>query len=179
MVRDLVARFGSLSAAAEAARKVAGFAEQFAFLDSAARYGVADDAASERAWALVAAALPPDDGPPLPDGDTASSTRRADTETTGVVVPTALAQEAVQLHERDGLGRRKLDTEIPGLGEWGARVVLYWHGVGKPAGVWLDEQGLLRWGPAIDAVWDGREHEREQQSRAIAPTPPWLRFPRP
>lgn len=62
VVRDLVARFGSLSAAAEAARKVPGFAEQFAYLDSAMRYGVADDGASERAWALVAAALPPDEG---------------------------------------------------------------------------------------------------------------------
>jgi hypothetical protein len=93
----------------------------------------------------------------------------------GITVPMALAEEAVRLHVRDGLGRRRLEVRLPGLGEWAARGTLYWYEVGKPAGLWLDEDNRLCWGPAITPVWK----DREQRGHASAPTPVALRLPRP
>jgi hypothetical protein len=91
-----------------------------------------------------------------------------------VDVPFTLAEEALQLHVSEGLGRRTLPNKIRGLREWGARAVLHWYGVGKPAGLWLDKDERLCWGRAIRPIggWEQREH-------AIAPTPTVLRIPRP
>jgi acyl-ACP thioesterase len=50
----------------------------------------------------------------------------------------------VRLRVRDGLGRRRIDVRLPGLGEWSARAVLHRHQVGKPAGLWI-EKDRLRW----------------------------------
>jgi hypothetical protein len=92
----------------------------------------------------------------------------------GVEVPYVFVESAVRLHVTEGTGRRTLQTRIPGLGEWAARVILLWYRAGKPAGLWLDDNEQLRWGPAITPIWD-----REQREQAIAPTPIALRFPRP
>jgi hypothetical protein len=107
-----------------------------------------------------------------------SKRRQAKDDTVKGTVPFALAEEAVRLHVRDGSGRRTLERDLPGLGDWGARRTLYWYKVGKPAGLWLDEDDRLCWGPAITPIWD-REQDREQRGHAIAPTPAALRLPRP
>jgi hypothetical protein len=98
----------------------------------------------------------------------------ADTPARGVEVPYKLVQQAVHRHVNEQLGRRALEANIPGLGEWGARVVLYWYAAGKPAGLWLDDDERLCWGPAITPVRD-----REQREQTNAPTPSSLRLPRP
>jgi hypothetical protein len=135
--------------------------------------------------------VPPEDAPyilsrvaavladqkPVTAVETAEGRQEGDDKTRGTTLPTTLIEEAVRLKERDRLGRRKLDEKLHGLGDWGARVVLYWHEVGKPAGLWLEDD-RLRWGPAITEVWD-REQDREQHDKAIAPTPRWLSLPRP
>ena len=95
-----------------------------------------------------------DDEPP---GDTRAQV--GGDQVRGITVPTALAEEAVRLHARDGLGRRTLEVKLPGLGEWGARGTLYWYKVGRPAGLWLDEDNRPCWGPAITPVWN-REQDR-------------------
>ena len=89
----------------------------------------------------------------------------------GVLLPTALVEEAMRLHAHEGLGRPKLQVELPGLGEWGARAVLYSAKVGHPFGLWL-ENDRLQWGPAITPEWPP----------GVAPgaeAPPKLRLPRP
>jgi hypothetical protein len=96
----------------------------------------------------------------------------------GITIPYALVEDAVQLHVKERLGRRTLGPRIAGLGEWGARAVLYWFKVGKPAGLWLDDHGRLFWGPAITPIWD-REQGWEQRKQPIAPTPAALLLPRP
>jgi hypothetical protein len=120
-----------------------------------------------------------DDGRPHVEGeaDVAADEKPSDTHTgvsadhvSRVTVPFALAEEAVQLHVREGHGRRPLEQKLPGLGNWGARAVLYWYRAGEPAGLWLDEHERLCWGPAINPVW-GREQDREQHDQADAPTP--------
>jgi hypothetical protein len=96
-------------------------------------------------------------------------------------IPTDLVAEAVRRKaaaEREGRreGRRTIGR-LPGLTEWTARQILGWYKVGKPAGLWLDEQNQLRWGRAITPVY-GRERDREQRAAAVSPTPVALRLPR-
>jgi hypothetical protein len=69
-------------------------------------------------------------------------------------IPEKLVELALQLHERDGLGRRRLADQIPGVTEYQASQVLGWHRVGKPAGLWL-EDGRLKCGRAISTTPDG------------------------
>jgi hypothetical protein len=76
-----------------------------------------------------------------------------------------------------GEGRRVIAGLVPGLTEWTVRQILAWHEVGKPAGLWLDELGRLRRGPAIRPVY-GREQDREQREGKVSPTPVALRLPR-
>jgi hypothetical protein len=100
-------------------------------------------------------------------------------DTERVTIPYELVEAAVKLHVEERFGRRPLGTEIAGLGEWGARVVLYsLNTIGKPAGLWLDNDGRLSWGAAITPIWD-REQGWEQRRHAIAPTPAALSLPRP
>jgi hypothetical protein len=96
-------------------------------------------------------------------------------EKAGGEIPTSLVEKAVREYEASGkkLGRRTLPRKVPALEEWGARLILGWYRVGKPAGLWL-EDGRLRWGPAITPVPDGWE-QREQK---VSPTPRALRLPR-
>lgn len=99
-------------------------------------------------------------------------------EPSGTLVVTSLAEKAVQLHADEKLGRRKLDTAIPGLGQWAAGRVIWWHdSVGRPAGLWL-EVDRLRWGPAITPVWDEKQ-DRYERDGVTPTTPRWLRLPAP
>jgi hypothetical protein len=66
-----------------------------------------------------------------------------------------LVEKAVQLHEENKLGRRKLDEALPGLTEYQAGQILKWYRVGRPAGLWLDEHKRLKWGAAISTTRDG------------------------
>jgi hypothetical protein len=98
----------------------------------------------------------------------------------GALLPAALIETALQRHERDGLGRRTLAAVIPGLTEWTAGQVLRWYEVGKPAGLWLDDD-RLRYGPGITPVSPGDpgwEQGWEQRGGATSPTPLVLRLPR-
>jgi hypothetical protein len=128
-------------------------------------------------WEQVLAVLEIDEPAPAV-GEPAELSRSHDETRVSAEIPTELVEKAVQLRAKDRLGRRKLEGAIPGLGEWWARLVLYWYKAGKPAGLWLDEHDRLRWGPAITPVW-GREQDREQRRGANAPTPIALRLPRP
>jgi hypothetical protein len=96
-------------------------------------------------------------------------------------IPTRLVEQAVRWHVKEGLGRRTLAQEVRGLTEWTAGQILRWYGVGKPAGLWLDEQRRLRWGAAVSPVWrdeGGREQVREHREQRVSPTPVALRLPR-
>jgi hypothetical protein len=91
----------------------------------------------------------------------------------GARVPYGLAEEAVRRHEQEGLGRRPLAAEIPGLTDWFVRQILAWHEVGKPAGLWLEDD-RLRWGVSITPIWQ----DREQREQTTSPTPVELVLPR-
>jgi hypothetical protein len=95
----------------------------------------------------------------------------------GVVLPTPLVEEAMRLHVHEQLGRPKLQVELPGLGDWGARAVLQSAKAGKPYGLWLEDD-RLRWGAAITPVWSPGAPPGAG-ARANAPAPPRLRLPRP
>ena len=92
-------------------------------------------------------------------------------------IPTSLVEEAVLKHVREGLGRRTLARDLPGLTEWTAGQILRWYKVGKPVGLWLDEQDRLRWGAAITAI-SPAEQGWEQRDKTVSPTPAALRLPR-
>lgn len=127
--------------------------------------------------ALVVAAMLNGSTAAIGTGKSAESAKPVE-QSRGITVPYVWAEEAVQLHVRERLGRRKLEASLPGLGEWAARAIIYWHdNVGHPGGLWL-EQGRLRYGPAITPIW-GDESDRERRNQAIAPTPGSLRLPRP
>lgn len=97
----------------------------------------------------------------------------------GVVLPTHLVEAAMRLHKHKRYGRPKLQAELPGLGDWGARAVLHAAKAGKPFGLWLDEEDdRLRWGAAITEVW-APGAAPGAGARANAPAPPKLRLPRP
>ena len=96
----------------------------------------------------------------------------------GVVIPTALVEEAMRLHVHKRLGRPKLQAELPGLGDWGARAILHSAKAGEPFGLWLDDDDRLQWGPAIKPV-DPPGAAAGAGARANAPGPPNLRLPRP
>src|SRR5262245_58172178 len=74
VVRDLVARFGSLAMAEATARQVPGFDQQIQLLGltiaTETAFGKSERAAllQEEYWALVAAALPPEPPKPNPLG---------------------------------------------------------------------------------------------------------------
>jgi hypothetical protein len=99
-----------------------------------------------------------------------------DDDLKGARVPYGLAEEAVRWHEQEGLGRRPLAAEIPGLTDWFVRQILAWHEVGKPVGLWL-EDGRLRWGVSITPIW-GDDQDREQREQTTSPTPVALVLPR-
>jgi hypothetical protein len=99
----------------------------------------------------------------------------------GAVIETALIEKALRLHVNDGLGRRRLAEELPGMTDWYARQILRWYRVGKPVGLWLDTRGHVRWGAAITLVSGdehGREQDREPRGQATSPTLRWLHLPR-
>jgi hypothetical protein len=70
-------------------------------------------------------------------------------------IPLALVERAVQLHERDGFGRRRIAKMVPGLSPYKAEQILGWYGHGKRRGLWLDGRGRLKWSRAISATSDG------------------------
>lgn len=70
-------------------------------------------------------------------------------------IPFKLVEEAVRLHERDKLGRRRLAEELPGLTEYQAGQILAWYRVGRPAGLWLDEEWRLKWSAVISTTTEG------------------------
>ena len=151
-------------------------------------YGQPDDpdvlmpAENERfVWRRVADGLlgEDDEKPTTSEPDAATQKPTAnEAEANRVDVPYALAEKAVRLHVSERWGRRLLNQNIPGLGDWGARAVVYSYDADKRFGLWLDDQEQLCWGPAITPVWD-REQQREQRGQAIAPAPVTLRLPRP
>lgn len=69
-------------------------------------------------------------------------------------IPLELVENAVALHEAEGLGRRKLANRVPGLTEYQAGQVLGWYRIGKPGGLWL-EGDRLKWSKAISTTRDG------------------------
>ena len=71
----------------------------------------------------------------------------------GTLIPIQLVEQALrELRERDDLGRRTLPRRIPGLTEHQARRILDWHKLGKPDGLWLDENGRVKWVGSISPV---------------------------
>jgi hypothetical protein len=70
-------------------------------------------------------------------------------------IPIKYVEQACQLHERKGYGRRRISENVPGLTPYQADQILKWYRVGKPAGLWLDAQGRLKWSKAISATRDG------------------------
>jgi hypothetical protein len=66
-----------------------------------------------------------------------------------------LVEKAVQLHEREGVGRRKLAKELAGLTEYQAGQILGWYRANRPTGIWLDEHGRLKWSSAISTTGEG------------------------
>jgi hypothetical protein len=83
-----------------------------------------------------------------------------DARRTPAPIAMELIEEAVRIHEREGFGRRRLETAVPRLTDYTAGQILRWYRVGAPAGLWLDDKHRLKWGPAI------------------SPTPTGLRLPR-
>jgi hypothetical protein len=88
-------------------------------------------------------------------GDDSHAVRRRGDKRTPARIPTKLAEQACQLRERQGYGRRKLSEAIPGLTPYQAEQILKWYRVGEPAGLWLDRQGRLKWSRAISTTRDG------------------------
>jgi hypothetical protein len=168
VIRDFAARFGSedpIAKAEEKARMVPGFGEEIRRVES------------EIEWLKGAFLHPPRD-----ELEKLGAERRslvvdalkedADAEG-GALLPRELVERAVQLHVNEHLGKLKLSQE-PGLTEWYAGQILRWHKRGEPEGLWLDDDGRLRWGTAITAV----SLDREQPGAESAPTCSHLRLPR-
>jgi hypothetical protein len=97
-----------------------------------------------------------------------------ETATTGAEIPFGLVDKAVKRHEENGVGRRTLAGEIPGLTDWWARQILGWY---KERELWLDGHRRLRWGPAITPVWE-RGAGPGAAWASSSPTPVALRLPR-
>jgi hypothetical protein len=168
VIRDLAARFGSIKKAEEKAETVPGFGEEIERVKTELgylSYGNPDARttieARERLEAerrsLVVDALKP----PAPDAEG------------GALLPVELVERAIQLHVSEGMGKLPLSRE-PGLTEWYAGQILRWYKRGEPTGLWLDDDGRLRWGTAITPVW----LDREQPGAGSAPTCSHLRLPR-
>src|SRR4029453_10165032 len=168
VIRDFAARFGPedpIAKAEEAARAVPGFAEVIRRVEAdinwlsnfgnETRGARAELEAELRSLVVEALKLP------APDAES------------GALLPVELVERAVQLQSNEHLGKLKLSQE-PGLTEWYAGQILRWHKRGEPEGLWLDDDGGLRWGTAITAV----SLDREQPGAGSAPTCSHLRLPR-
>lgn len=164
-IRDLAARFGSIAKAEEEALEVPGFGEAIRRVDDKITWlsmhvseprGEREKLEAER-HSLVVEALK------LPAADAGR----------GALLPVELVERAVQLKVNEGMGKLPLSRE-PGLTPWYAGQILRWHKRGRPEGLWLDDDGRLRWGTAITPVWQ----DREQPGAGSAPTCSHLRLPR-
>jgi hypothetical protein len=148
VIRDFVARFGSIAKAEEKARTVPGFGEEIHRVETEIGWlptlmheppGAREKLEDERRQLVVEALKPA-----APDAEG------------GALLPVELVERAVRLHVNDRFGKLKLGQE-PGLTEWYAGQILRWFKRGEPAGLWLDDDGHLRWGTAITPVWLDRE----------------------
>jgi hypothetical protein len=151
VIRDFAARFRSedpIAKAEEKARTVPGFGEEIRRVDAELNWlstfvreppGKRAELEAERR-SLVVEALKP----PAPDTEG------------GALLSVELVERAVQLHASGRFGKLRLSRE-PGLTEWYAGQILRWYTRGEPEGLWLDDDGRLRWGTAITPVWLNRE----------------------
>lgn len=154
--RDLIALFGSMRRAALEAMQ-SEYKDEFKRIG--ARIEVAPDGEEyevvpyreiEGTFARLVIAAHRDKVAPTK----AVATKRSRDDGGPARIPEAIVELALQLHEREGYGRRKLDQEIPGLTDYQAGQVLGWYRIGKPAGLWL-EDGRLKLGRAISTTPDG------------------------
>jgi hypothetical protein len=121
--------------------------------------------------------LEDDEPTPAAEKEPASVTRGH--KSRGTLVRSDLAEAGLRLHVTEGLGRRTLPGRVPGLTEWEAAQVIWWHDkVGRPAGLWFDND-RLRWGPAITPVFADEQvvDEVVGVGEASSTTPRWLRLP--
>jgi hypothetical protein len=165
VIRDFAARFGSIKEAEKQALTVPGFGEEIDRVQTELGWlsgqmyeplGAREKLEAERRSLFVEALKPP-----APDAGG------------GALLPVELVERAVQFKANDGFGKLRLSRE-PGLTQWYAGQILRWYKRGEPEGLWLDDEGRLRWGTAITPVW----LDREQPGAGSAPTCSHLRLPR-
>jgi hypothetical protein len=146
-IARLVARHGSLQAAAEKAKRDPRFAQAFreATSDQVMSLAYGDNAAATAEYWRLVAAWDHLDG----------EAEHHPVEGSGAFLPFTLIERALRMHVRDGRGRRTLAAAFPGLTEWTASQLLRWYRVGKPDGLWLDEGDRLQVGARLAPTRDG------------------------
>jgi hypothetical protein len=150
-LRAIIGRYGSLDAAIAEAKRRPGYSEELRRI-AAIQFLERDDDSSTSYYMDVVVAALADEPKGEPNKTTKDATHRAPAR-----LPLPLVERAVQLHISEGFGRRKLaaSEELPGLTPYQAGQILAWYRVGRPAGLWLDEHGRLKWGQAISTTRDG------------------------